>query len=84
MSKTNDRDNRDWDFYLRSLSANARDSSTASDPASDPSLLQSVRHLSLHLIFSCIDLESFQSLKSLTGEEAVRDVQGGEFGGLGC
>ncbi|KAJ8622099.1 hypothetical protein MRB53_030628 [Persea americana] len=44
-SKTNDRDDRDWDFYLRSLSANARDSSTASDPASDPSLLQSVRKL---------------------------------------
>ncbi|XXG82868.1 hypothetical protein AAC387_Pa10g0751 [Persea americana] len=36
---------RDWDFYLKSLSANARDSSTASDPAFDPSLLQSVRKL---------------------------------------
>lgn len=35
----------DWDFHLRSLSANARDSSSASDPASDPYLLQSVRKI---------------------------------------
>ncbi|KAI4333825.1 hypothetical protein L6164_018586 [Bauhinia variegata] len=36
---------RDWDFYLRTLSNSARDSSTANDPASDPSLLQSVKKL---------------------------------------
>ncbi|KAJ0966120.1 hypothetical protein J5N97_027258 [Dioscorea zingiberensis] len=35
----------DWDFHLRSLSANARDSSAASDPASDPYILQSVRKI---------------------------------------
>ncbi|RWV82321.1 hypothetical protein BHE74_00038837 [Ensete ventricosum] len=33
---------KDWDFHLRSLSSNARDSSSASDPASDPYILQSV------------------------------------------
>jgi AP-5 complex subunit zeta-1 len=32
----------DWDFYLRILSNSARDST---DPASDPSILQSVKKL---------------------------------------
>ncbi|PKA53525.1 hypothetical protein AXF42_Ash009021 [Apostasia shenzhenica] len=32
----------DWDFHLRSLSANARDSAAASDPALDPYILQSI------------------------------------------
>ncbi|XP_057950865.1 uncharacterized protein LOC131145673 isoform X2 [Malania oleifera] len=36
---------RDWDFHLRSLSASARDSNFANDPASDPSLLYSVKKL---------------------------------------
>ncbi|CAN1172240.1 AP-5 complex subunit zeta-1 [Linum perenne] len=36
---------KEWDFYLRSLSNIARDSNLASDPASDPSLLNSVRKL---------------------------------------
>ncbi|KNA11782.1 hypothetical protein SOVF_131950, partial [Spinacia oleracea] len=36
-----DRD-RNWDFYLRTLSASARDSTS---PASDPSLLESVKKL---------------------------------------
>ncbi|KAF6162934.1 hypothetical protein GIB67_021083 [Kingdonia uniflora] len=36
---------KDWEFHLRSLSVNSRDSSTADDPASDPSLLHSVRKL---------------------------------------
>ncbi|KAK9089656.1 hypothetical protein Scep_028738 [Stephania cephalantha] len=37
---------RDWEFYLRSLSLSARESSSSNDPtASDPSLLQSVRKL---------------------------------------
>lgn len=36
---------RDWDFHLRSLSSSARDSTFASDPASDPSLLYSVKKL---------------------------------------
>ncbi|XP_077221187.1 AP-5 complex subunit zeta-1 isoform X1 [Tasmannia lanceolata] len=36
-----DRDS-DWDFHFRSLSSNARDST---DPASDPSLLRSVKRL---------------------------------------
>ncbi|KAF7833863.1 AP-5 complex subunit zeta-1 [Senna tora] len=34
-----------WDFHLRTLSNSARDSNTANDPASDPSLLQSVKKL---------------------------------------
>ncbi|XP_010908387.1 uncharacterized protein [Elaeis guineensis] len=44
MATTGDKEG-DWDFHLRSLSANARDSSAASDPASDPYLLQSVRKI---------------------------------------
>ncbi|XP_073004613.1 uncharacterized protein [Typha latifolia] len=44
MATTTSRDG-DYDFHLRSLSANARDSSAASDPASDPYLLQSVRRI---------------------------------------
>ncbi|ONK65903.1 uncharacterized protein A4U43_C06F2160 [Asparagus officinalis] len=35
----------DWDFHLRSLSANARDSAAAGDPASDPYILQSVKKI---------------------------------------
>ncbi|XP_039131477.1 AP-5 complex subunit zeta-1 [Dioscorea cayenensis subsp. rotundata] len=35
----------DLDFHLRSLTSNARDSSSASDPASDPHILQSVRKI---------------------------------------
>ncbi|KAK2380933.1 AP-5 complex subunit zeta-1 [Trifolium repens] len=34
-----------WDFHLRTLSISARDSNIANDPASDPSLLQSVKKL---------------------------------------
>ncbi|XP_020237848.1 AP-5 complex subunit zeta-1 [Cajanus cajan] len=34
-----------WDFHLRKLSASGRDSNTANDPASDPSLLLSVKKL---------------------------------------
>lgn len=34
-----------WDIHLRTLSNSARDSNLATDPASDPSLLQSVRLL---------------------------------------
>ncbi|XP_061994609.1 uncharacterized protein LOC133712526 isoform X1 [Rosa rugosa] len=40
-----DRDNREWDFYLRTLSNSARDSNAANNPASDPALLQSVKKL---------------------------------------
>ncbi|CAL0303830.1 unnamed protein product [Lupinus luteus] len=36
---------RGWDFYLRTLSNSSRDSNTANDPASDPSLLHSVKKL---------------------------------------
>ncbi|KAL5548279.1 hypothetical protein UlMin_003510 [Ulmus minor] len=36
---------RDWDFYLRALSNSTRDSNSANDPASDSSLLQSVKKL---------------------------------------
>ncbi|PQQ08249.1 hypothetical protein Pyn_18565 [Prunus yedoensis var. nudiflora] len=39
-----DRD-RDWDWHLRTLSSSARDSNVANDPASDSSLLQSVKKL---------------------------------------
>ncbi|XP_065862282.1 uncharacterized protein [Euphorbia lathyris] len=35
----------DWDFHLRTLSISARDSNLAGDPASDPSLFQSVKIL---------------------------------------
>ncbi|KAM4092504.1 hypothetical protein ACB094_06G044500 [Castanea mollissima] len=38
------RDDR-WDFYLRTLSNSSRDSNSANDPASDPSILQSVKKL---------------------------------------
>jgi hypothetical protein len=42
-----------WDFHLRTLSISARDSNIANDPASDPSLLQSVQFSHFHLnIFS--------------------------------
>ncbi|KAM5553690.1 AP-5 complex subunit zeta-1 [Rosa sericea] len=40
-----DRDNREWDFYLRTLSNSARDSNAANNPASDAALLQSVKKL---------------------------------------
>ncbi|XP_050372897.1 uncharacterized protein LOC126790620 [Argentina anserina] len=40
-----DGENRDWDFYLRTLSNSARDSNAAGNPASDPALLQSVKKL---------------------------------------
>ncbi|KAG6512954.1 hypothetical protein ZIOFF_031093 [Zingiber officinale] len=36
---------KEWDFHLRSLSSNARDSSAASDPASDPYILQTIRKI---------------------------------------
>ena len=49
MDNANRNDN--WDFYLRSLSNSARDSNSANDPASDPSILQSVR-LIIFLQFS--------------------------------
>ncbi|OVA10575.1 AP-5 complex subunit zeta-1 [Macleaya cordata] len=45
MAKEQENRDRDWDFHLRSLSLNARDSSLANDPASDPSLLHSVKKL---------------------------------------
>ncbi|MED6114706.1 hypothetical protein PIB30_083003 [Stylosanthes scabra] len=40
-----ERDDKGWDFYLRTLSNSSRDSTTANDPASDPSLLHSVKKL---------------------------------------
>ncbi|KAI3456965.1 hypothetical protein Pfo_013628 [Paulownia fortunei] len=39
-----DRD-KEWEFHIRSLSSTARDSNYATDPASDPSLLNSVNRL---------------------------------------
>ncbi|KAH7675657.1 AP-5 complex subunit zeta-1 protein [Dioscorea alata] len=44
MAKTGDKVG-DLDFHLRSLASNARDSFSASDPASDPHILQSVRKI---------------------------------------
>ncbi|XP_050219516.1 uncharacterized protein LOC126669917 [Mercurialis annua] len=42
----NDREKGDdWDFHLRTLSISARDSNLSGDPASDPSLLHSVKKL---------------------------------------
>ena len=51
MDNKNRNDN--WDFYLRSLSNSARDSNSANDPASNPSILQSVC-LILFLQFFCV------------------------------
>ncbi|CAI9787760.1 unnamed protein product [Fraxinus pennsylvanica] len=36
---------KEWEFHLRSLSSSSRDSNYATDPASDPSLLNSVKRL---------------------------------------
>ncbi|XP_044472786.1 AP-5 complex subunit zeta-1 isoform X2 [Mangifera indica] len=36
---------RNWDFYLRTLSNSARDSNLATDPAADPSLVNAVKKL---------------------------------------
>ncbi|XP_073026442.1 uncharacterized protein [Primulina eburnea] len=36
---------REWEFHLRSLSSSARDSNYATDPASDPSILNSIKRL---------------------------------------
>ncbi|KAL3851234.1 hypothetical protein ACJIZ3_013116 [Penstemon smallii] len=36
---------KEWEFHLRSISSSARDSNFATDPASDPSLLNSVKRL---------------------------------------
>lgn len=36
---------REWEFHLRSLSSSARDSNYAPDPASDPSILNSIKRL---------------------------------------
>ncbi|KAG0485308.1 hypothetical protein HPP92_009184 [Vanilla planifolia] len=44
MAKPDNREG-DWDFHLRSLSANTRDSTAASDPASDPYIFQSVKKI---------------------------------------
>ncbi|KAI8554467.1 hypothetical protein RHMOL_Rhmol05G0101500 [Rhododendron molle] len=37
--------NKEWDLHFRTLSSMARDSNFSSDPASDPSLLNSVKKL---------------------------------------
>ncbi|PRQ37150.1 hypothetical protein RchiOBHm_Chr4g0399371 [Rosa chinensis] len=49
-----DRDNREWDFYLRTLSNSARDSNAANNLAFDPTLLQSVSPLSSLSLSLCI------------------------------
>ncbi|XP_042380549.1 uncharacterized protein LOC121973016, partial [Zingiber officinale] len=36
---------KEWDFHLRSLSSNDRDSSAASDPATHPYILQTIRKI---------------------------------------
>ncbi|KAG6516746.1 hypothetical protein ZIOFF_027220 [Zingiber officinale] len=41
---------KEWDFHLRSLSSNDRDSSAASDPATHPYILQTVRLRLLSLV----------------------------------
>lgn len=40
-----DQSDKEWEFHFRALSSIARDSNFANDPASDPSLLNSVRRL---------------------------------------
>ncbi|RRT72223.1 hypothetical protein B296_00014471 [Ensete ventricosum] len=68
---------KDWDFHLRSLSSNARDSSSASDPASDPYILQSVCLRAPYLL-------PFDSASSrLSRQEDLRDRQRRGIGGAG-
>ncbi|KAI3988216.1 hypothetical protein MKX01_012005 [Papaver californicum] len=45
MEKESENRDKDWGYHLRSLSQNARDSTLANDPASDPSVLHTVRKL---------------------------------------
>ncbi|RZC50815.1 hypothetical protein C5167_019244 [Papaver somniferum] len=45
MQKQSENRDKDWDYHLRSLSQNARDSTLANDPASDPSVLPTVKKL---------------------------------------
>ncbi|KAI3971945.1 hypothetical protein MKX01_030146 [Papaver californicum] len=45
MEKESENRDKDWDYHLRSLSQNARDSTLANDPASDPSVLHTVKKL---------------------------------------
>lgn len=40
-----DQSDKEWEFHFRALSSNARDSNFGNDPASDPSLLNSVKRL---------------------------------------
>lgn len=61
-----DRDRGDWDFHLRTLSISARDSNLASDPASDPSLLQSVSFSSNNILNYSLWLWKFFLLISVT------------------
>lgn len=73
-----DRD-REWEIHLRSLSSNARDSNYATDSASDPSLLNSVKFSSSTLYMGMI-LLIFSSKfvdgdADCVGQEAVRNLQ---------
>jgi len=73
-----------WDFHLRTLSISARDSNTANDPASDPSLLHSVQFsLSLSLMIS-MNMIFYLSLLLLfwLGEEASWIMQNREQWGF--
>ncbi|KAI3928421.1 hypothetical protein MKW98_024022 [Papaver atlanticum] len=45
MEKESENRDKDWDYHLRSLSQSARDSTLANDPASDPSVLHTVKKL---------------------------------------
>lgn len=74
---------KEWDFHLRSLSSNARDSSAASDPASDPYILQSVR-LRLPSLVPSPRVHSI-NLPGLfiADQEDTRDIQRRRIGGAG-
>lgn len=53
---------KEWEFHLRTLSSIARDSNLANDPASDPSLLNSVLFYFLFNVlfaFKCSKLDLF-------------------------
>ncbi|GAV60648.1 hypothetical protein CFOL_v3_04177 [Cephalotus follicularis] len=61
MGEKDEDENKGWDFYLRTLSNSSRDSNFANDPASDPSLLHSVKRL-------------YQVCKSESSEDLVARV----------
>jgi hypothetical protein len=74
-----------YDFHLRSLSAASRDSAAASDPASDPNLLQSVsasplQDAGVRFARRLMRVLLIRAPLACEGEEGMRDVRRGEGG----